>query len=68
MTDLLTTDEAAQLLAVAPKTLRKWRYTGGGPMAVKLGPSRTSPVRYRRRDLERWLSQRVESRTHERAS
>jgi predicted DNA-binding transcriptional regulator AlpA len=66
--ELLTTDDVALLIAVAPKTLRNWRHMGGGPPAVKLTPARGGAVRYRRSAVERWLAARVETRTHERAS
>jgi hypothetical protein len=41
---LLTTDEAAELLGVRPNTLEQWRCAG------KYGL-----IRYRLRDLEAWL-------------
>jgi excisionase family DNA binding protein len=62
--DLLTTVEAAAELGLRPNTLERWRHYGGGPRFVKVG----SRVRYRRRDLERWLDTRSYRRTHERAS
>lgn len=55
MLDLLTTAEAAALLRVQPVTLRQWRHRGRGPRFVRLGPSASSHVRYRRGELERWL-------------
>lgn len=66
--EMLTTEQAAAELAVAPKTLRNWRTLGGGPRAVKYGPGRTAPVRYPRSELERWKRRNLEVRTHEKAS
>lgn len=47
---LLTEKELATRWGVSSKMLQKWR-TGGGPLPyIKLGKSRTSPVRYRLSD------------------
>lgn len=59
MERLLTTQQAAELLGLSEQTLRNWRTTGGGPPAVKVGRN----VRYRGRDLERWLDEHTELRT-----
>jgi predicted DNA-binding transcriptional regulator AlpA len=48
---LLTTDEVAGWLQVAPKTLRNWRSAGIGPTALKLH----SVVRYDRAAVEAWI-------------
>lgn len=54
----LSTETAAQLLGLSPRTLEKWRGTGGGPIFVKLGRR----VAYRLADVERWIeSQRRRS-------
>ena len=55
-TELLTRNEAAAYLGVKPQTLAVWATTKryALPM-VKVG----SLVRYRRRDLERFLDQRT---------
>lgn len=60
MTELLTTDEAAALLLVAPKTLKNWRSLGSGPAYIKRGRR----VAYRVTDLNDWLdANRTAART-----
>ena len=49
----LTTDDLAARLAVAPRTLRKWRGQGRGPRGVALGGP-NGAVRYSRADVEAW--------------
>ena len=50
--ELLTTAEAANFLALKPASLTTWRCTGAVRLPfVKIGGA----VRYRRRDLERYL-------------
>ncbi|MGO4650732.1 helix-turn-helix domain-containing protein [Arthrobacter sp. 2RAF22] len=49
---LMTTEEVAVWLQVAPKTLRNWRSAGLGPTALKLH----SVVRYDRVAVETWIS------------
>ena len=51
---LLTEAEAAQMLTLAPATLRDWRLRHKGPVYVKLG----SLVRYREADLHEFADQR----------
>ena len=46
-TELLTTGEAAEFLGLRPSTLENWRWSGGGPVFIKLG----GRVRYRIADL-----------------
>jgi len=50
---LLTTKEAAVLLALQTQTLEMWRGRGRGPKYLKLG----SAVRYERRELEAFVEQ-----------
>ncbi len=50
--DMLSTQEAAQYLGLAPATLSKWRVYRTGPRFLKLGRS----VRYRRADLDAYLA------------
>lgn len=54
--DLLTRQQAAEILGVCEQTLATWACVGryGLPM-VKVG----SRVRYRRRDLDAWLDRRT---------
>lgn len=40
----------------------------GGPKAVKLAGGRGGAVRYRRRDVDAWARQNLETRTRERAT
>ena len=44
---LLTEREAAEVLSLKPDTLRRWRWSGGGPPFRKLGRA----VRYAMSDL-----------------
>jgi excisionase family DNA binding protein len=49
---LLTTDQAADMLGVRPNTLEQWRCAGKwGLRYVKMGRL----IRYRLKDLEAWL-------------
>jgi len=58
-TELLTTSETATFLRLKPQTLRMWRYRGGGPRYLKIG----NRVIYRRKDVNRWLAERVRQST-----
>jgi len=51
--NLMTTVEAARLLALSKKTLECWRHQRRGPRFIKVGGR---AVRYRRRDLENFLA------------
>ena len=60
--DLLNEEEAAKVLQIKPGTLSVWRSTGRHSLQfVKVGRS----VRYRRGDLENWLSNRETFRSSE---
>ena len=59
--ELFTTPEAADWLRVRPETMRTWRYSGRGPRFVRLGDGPKAPIRYRRRDLESYLSKPLRS-------
>ena len=50
--ELLLTDEAAQVLRVTPATLKLWRLRGAGPRFIKMGRR----VAYRLTDLERYMT------------
>jgi len=52
VSDMLTTEQAARYLGLAPATLNKWRVYGTGPRFHKLGRA----VRYRRADLDAYLA------------
>lgn len=49
---MLSVIEAACYLGLSPHTMNGWRYRGTGPPFHRLGSS----VRYRREELETWLS------------
>lgn len=55
--DLLDETEVAALLALKVATLRNWRAKDEGPRYVKLGKR---AVRYRRADLEKFVSGKVD--------
>jgi len=59
--------EAAEMIGLKPATLRRWRSTGSGALPYyKLGPSKTSLVRYSIDDIRTWLAaQRCEVLTCE---
>lgn len=52
VTDLLTTEEAADVLGVSPRTMEGWRVKDQGPKFLRIGGRL---VRYRREDLAAWL-------------
>ena len=51
---LVSTAEAAQMLGLAPKTLREWRSQRKGPAVLRLGTGPRARCCYRRSDLEAW--------------
>lgn len=53
---LLTENEAAALLKLDPRTLQNWRYLGRGPVHVRIS---RKAVRYRRCDLETFITERL---------
>ena len=61
--DLLTTQEVADLLRTTPSTLRHWRYTGTGPVGVRIGKR----VLYRRHAVEAWVESLERRERHLRA-
>ena len=54
---LLKEKQVAERLGVSTPTLRSWRCRGVGPVFVKLGSGKRSPVRYHHRDLEQYVAQ-----------
>lgn len=52
--------EAASILCYSVRALQNWRHRGGGPDFVKVS---SRSVRYRRTDLEKWISERTVSNT-----
>jgi predicted DNA-binding transcriptional regulator AlpA len=66
---LLSSEEAAAVLGVKPKTLRVWRWRGSGPPFVRLGDSEHSRAAYRQADIDAWAAARTfRSTTAEAAS
>lgn len=58
MDDMLTVAEASRFLGVARGTLYSWRYRGDGPRSYTIGTA----VRYRRTDLEDYLTEHSSDR------
>lgn len=54
--ELLSTAAAARMCSKPESTLRYWRYLGTGPRSFKVGRS----VRYRRDDVQSWLTRQYE--------
>lgn len=52
---LHTPESLSDLLGVPVATLYRWRTTGGGPPALRIGRH----LRYRPADVERWLDERA---------
>lgn len=55
--DYLTNHDLSNRYKVPLETIRKWRATGYGPPAIRLGRH----LRYRRADVERWENERLEA-------
>jgi hypothetical protein len=55
-TDWLTPLEVAARLRVHPGTLANWRYMGLGPKFTKLSDRPSSPVRYKRSDVNEYMT------------
>lgn len=53
--ELLSIEEAAELTRTPVSTMRYWRHVGKGPHSFRVGRR----VRYRRTDVEHWLSEQV---------
>ena len=47
---------------ISPRTFQRWRQHGTGPRFVRVG----SLIRYRRADLDQWLSTRIARSTADR--
>ncbi len=60
--ELLSAQQTAALLNLAPITLAKWRLQGTGPAFLKLGRR----VAYRRVTIDEWLAAKVRRSTSER--
>jgi hypothetical protein len=67
---LLSEAEAAEYICASPKTMAKWRTTGGGPKFIRIAANPKSiraDVRYDVNDLDAWLDQRRFASTSEAA-
>ncbi|MFJ7159741.1 helix-turn-helix transcriptional regulator [Streptomyces sp. NPDC101118] len=53
---LLTPAQVSDWTQLEEQTLANMRWRGTGPAYIKLGTGRSAPVRYRRCDVERWLT------------
>lgn len=60
---LLTTRDAAAYLSLSPKSLERYRCEGTGPQYIKLGTGRRASVRYRKADLEAWVTSSITNST-----
>lgn len=49
---LLTPEQLSEFLGIPVGTIYQWRYTGTGPVALKVGRH----LRYRPEDVETWLA------------
>ena len=49
---LLTPDQVSEMLGVPVATIYRWRLTGYGPKAIKIGKH----LRWRRATLDAWLA------------
>lgn len=58
-----TNEEAAALLGIKPNTLEIWRTKGKGPEFVKLGHTKSAPIRYQRPRIFEWLERQSFSST-----
>jgi excisionase family DNA binding protein len=54
--NLLTVEQLARELAVAPKTVRKWRSMQQAPKSLKVGRR----ILFRREDVQTWLDSQAE--------
>ncbi len=52
----LTPRQVAEIAQLSEQTLANHRYRGVGIPFSKLTPGRSGRIRYRRRDVERWLA------------
>ena len=60
---MLDTKAAAEYLDLSPNTLNRWRWSGDGPIFIKLG----NAVRYRIADLDAFIARGVREHTSAKA-
>ena len=53
--EIVGTSVAADIIGVAPGTLRYWRYLDQGPQSFRVGKH----VKYRRVDIDAWLERQL---------
>lgn len=53
---LLTAQEVAEALRVPLSTIYRWRHSGIGPPALRIGRH----LRYRREDVHAWIEQQMD--------
>lgn len=61
----LDTRQAAEYLGIRPRTLEDYRFKGGGPVFIRMGLGKRSPVMYDMVDLNRWVEMRKAGSTFE---
>lgn len=61
---MLDTREAAEALGLSPRALESWRLRGCGPRFVRISGR---AIRYRSRELARWIASREVGSTSEAA-
>lgn len=61
--NLLTSDQLAERIGVAPGTVRQWRMRGEGPPFIKHTKKANGMVRYRLADVVEWEKSLVRSST-----
>ena len=61
--ELLKEREVAKLLQFSPRTLQKYRVTGGGPNFLKLGGGKRGSVRYRLSQVKEWAERHERNST-----
>ncbi len=59
MDHLLKEDEVATILSMKVATLRRWRWSGDGPLFIKIGGA----VRYRVTDITKFINEGERSST-----
>ncbi|MEE3066619.1 MAG: helix-turn-helix domain-containing protein [Actinomycetota bacterium] len=55
MREIVSTATAAEILGVAPGTLRYWRYMDIGPRSFRVGRH----VKYQREDIDAWVTSQL---------
>tara|TARA_R110002124_G_scaffold287337_1_gene473371 strand:+ start:1876 stop:2121 length:246 start_codon:yes stop_codon:yes gene_type:complete len=61
--DLLNNEQTSALLGIKPNTLEIWRTKSKGPVFIKLGDHRSSPIRYQRSRVAAWIEANSHSST-----